>query len=65
MDGSFANQVLAQIELYKQQFAAQNDDAKAALLRVEVLPKHLDEEVGSSYGWWVWWCDYQAESGSG
>jgi adenosylhomocysteinase len=45
MDGSFANQVLAQIELYKQQFAAQNDDAKAALLRVEVLPKHLDEEV--------------------
>jgi adenosylhomocysteinase len=45
MDGSFANQVLAQIELYKQQFAAQNDDTKAALLRVEVLPKHLDEEV--------------------
>ena len=45
MDGSFANQVLAQIELYKQQFAAQDAASKAALLRVEVLPKHLDEEV--------------------
>jgi adenosylhomocysteinase len=45
MDGSFANQVLAQIELYKQQFGAQDAASKAALLRVEVLPKHLDEEV--------------------
>ncbi|MCT2529463.1 adenosylhomocysteinase [SAR92 clade bacterium H921] len=45
MDGSFANQVLAQIELYKQQFASQDAEAKASLLRVEVLPKHLDEEV--------------------
>ena len=45
MDGSFANQVLAQIELYTQQFAAQHDADKASLLRVEVLPKHLDEEV--------------------
>ena len=45
MDGSFANQVLAQIELYKQQFAVQDAASKAALLRVEVLPKHLDEEV--------------------
>ena len=45
MDGSFANQVLAQIELYKQQFAAQDAASKAALLRVEVLPKHLDEKV--------------------
>ncbi len=45
MDGSFANQVLAQIELYKQQFAAQDAGTKAELLRVEVLPKHLDEEV--------------------
>ena len=47
MDGSFANQVLAQIDLYKRQFAAQDDAAKAELLRVEVLPKHLDEEVAS------------------
>ena len=45
MDGSFANQVLAQIELYGRQFAAQDAKTKADLLRVEVLPKHLDEEV--------------------
>ena len=45
MDGSFANQVLAQIDLYKKQFAAQDDASKAEMLRVEVLPKHLDEEV--------------------
>ena len=45
MDGSFANQVLAQIDLYKNQFAAQDDATKAEMLRVEVLPKHLDEEV--------------------
>jgi len=45
MDGSFANQVLAQIELYTQQFATQDDVTKAEMLRVEVLPKHLDEEV--------------------
>ena len=45
MDGSFANQVLAQIDLYKKQFAVQDDATKAEMLRVEVLPKHLDEEV--------------------
>ena len=45
MDGSFANQVLAQIDLYKKQFAAQDEATKAEMLRVEVLPKHLDEEV--------------------
>ena len=45
MDGSFANQVLAQIELYTQKFAEQDDATKAQQLRVEVLPKHLDEEV--------------------
>ena len=45
MDGSFANQVLAQIDLYKKQFAAQDAATKAQMLRVEVLPKHLDEEV--------------------
>jgi len=45
MDGSFANQVLAQIELYKRQFATQNEATQAKMLRVEVLPKHLDEEV--------------------
>jgi adenosylhomocysteinase len=45
MDGSFANQVLAQIHLFKQAFAAQSEETKATLLRVEVLPKQLDEEV--------------------
>ena len=47
MDGSFANQVLAQIDLYKKQFAAQDAATKADMLRVEVLPKHLDEEVAA------------------
>ena len=45
MDGSFANQVLAQIHLYEQQFAAKSAAEQAELLRVEVLPKQLDEEV--------------------
>jgi adenosylhomocysteinase len=45
MDGSFANQVLAQIFLYGQKFADQPADKQAAALAVTVLPKHLDEEV--------------------
>lgn len=45
MDGSFANQVLAQIHLYEAQFAALEAADKLAALRVEVLPKKLDEEV--------------------
>lgn len=45
MDGSFANQVLAQIELYRAGFAALPAAQKAAQVRVEVLPKKLDEEV--------------------
>ena len=47
MDGSFANQVLAQMELYKRQFATQTSEEKARYLAVEVLPKNLDEEVAS------------------
>ena len=47
MDGSFANQVLAQMELYKRQFATQISEEKAKCLAVEVLPKNLDEEVAS------------------
>jgi adenosylhomocysteinase len=48
MDGSFANQVLAQIHLFKQGFASINDeDIKAEMITVEVLPKKLDEEVAS------------------
>lgn len=45
MDGSFANQVLAQIHLYKQGFANLSAEAKQTAMSVEVLPKHLDEEV--------------------
>ncbi|MCC6295488.1 MAG: adenosylhomocysteinase [Pseudomonadales bacterium] len=45
MDGSFANQVLAQIHLYQQRFAEQPEEARRSLLRVEVLPRHLDELV--------------------
>ncbi|MFD1261007.1 adenosylhomocysteinase [Entomomonas asaccharolytica] len=47
MDGSFANQALAQIHLFQQKFAEQTADKKAELLRVEVLPKKLDEEVAA------------------
>jgi adenosylhomocysteinase len=45
MDGSFANQVLAQIYLYERRFADLEDNLKPAALKVEVLPKKLDEEV--------------------
>lgn len=47
MDGSFANQVLAQIHLYKQAFADKAEAEQQELLRVEVLPKKLDEEVAA------------------
>jgi len=47
MDGSFANQVLAQIHLYKQKFAELSKKDRQAALRVEVLPKKLDEEVAA------------------
>ena len=45
MDGSFANQVLAQMHLYSAQFAALPAGEKAQRITVEVLPKKLDEEV--------------------
>ncbi|MGD1920524.1 MAG: adenosylhomocysteinase, partial [Pleurocapsa sp.] len=45
MDGSFANQVLAQMFLYERKFADKSDAEKAEAITVEVLPKHLDEEV--------------------
>jgi len=47
MDGSFANQVIAQIHLYKQAFARRTPAEQQQLLRVEVLPKKLDEEVAA------------------
>ena len=45
MDGSFANQVLAQMYLYERKFADLSEVAKADAIKVEVLPKQLDEEV--------------------
>ena len=47
MDGSFANQVLAQIYLYERKFANLEPEMKPAALSVEVLPKKLDEEVAA------------------
>ena len=47
MDGSFANQVLAQIYLYERRFADLEPNMKPAALTVEVLPKKLDEEVAA------------------
>ena len=44
MDGSFANQVLAQMHLYEQKWAHQ-DPSQRAPISVDVLPKKLDEEV--------------------
>ena len=45
MDGSFANQVLAQMYLYERKFADLPKDQKKEHLYVKVLPKKLDEEV--------------------
>ena len=42
MDGSFANQVLAQMHLFDEKFADNGGD-----IYVEVLPKKLDEEVAA------------------
>ena len=47
MDGSFANQVMAQIYLYERKFAALEASLKPSALKVEVLPKKLDEEVAA------------------
>jgi adenosylhomocysteinase len=45
MDGSFANQVLAQMYLYEHKFADLPAEKKAESVYVKVLPKKLDEEV--------------------
>ncbi len=47
MDGSFANQVLAQMYLYERKFADLSQEQKADNLYVKVLPKKLDEEVAA------------------
>lgn len=45
MDGSFANQVLAQMYLYERKFADLPAEQKTEHIYVRVLPKKLDEEV--------------------
>jgi len=45
MDGSFANQVLAQMYLFNRKHANLPAKLKKANLTIEVLPKQLDEEV--------------------
>ncbi|MGP4845563.1 adenosylhomocysteinase [Marinobacter sp. 1Y8] len=45
MDGSFANQVLAQMHLFERRFADLPEEARAKGVYVQVLPKQLDEEV--------------------
>ena len=45
MDGSFCNQVLAQIALYKDGYATKHPEDRE--LYVKVLPKKLDEEVAA------------------
>ena len=47
MDGSFANQVLAQMYLYEAKFADLSQIEKKNRLYVKVLPKKLDEEVAA------------------
>ena len=47
MDGSFANQVLAQMYLFEQKFADLPADEKAQNIYVKILPKKLDEEVAA------------------
>ena len=46
MDGSFANQVLAQIHLFEQRWAEQPPNQRAPV-SVDVLPRKLDEEVAA------------------
>ena len=45
MDGSFANQVLAQMHLFNAGFADLPEEQKAGMISLQVLPKELDEEV--------------------
>ena len=47
MDGSFSNQVLAQIYLFERKFANLENNMKPAAITLEVLPKKLDEEVAA------------------
>ena len=48
MDGSFANQVLAQMYLHEEKFSELPIDDRFDNLYVKVLPKKLDEEVAAA-----------------
>ena len=48
MDGSFANQVLGQMHLFAEKFSDLPEAEKTAHIRVELLPKKLDEEVAAA-----------------
>jgi adenosylhomocysteinase len=47
MDGSFANQVLAQMHMFEDKFADQSPEFKKDNITVTVMPKELDEEVAA------------------
>jgi len=47
MDGSFANQVLAQIHLFQQKFANLDESEKQSKITVKILAKKLDEEIAA------------------
>jgi adenosylhomocysteinase len=47
MDGSFANQVLAQMYLFERKFADLDPAFKTDAITLKVLPKKLDEEVAA------------------
>lgn len=47
MDGSFSNQVLAQMYLFERRFADLENSLKTDQISVTVLPKKLDEEVAA------------------
>lgn len=47
MDGSFANQVLAQMHMFAAKFADKPEEFKKDNITVTVLPKKLDEEVAA------------------
>ena len=64
MDGSFANQVLAQIHLFEQGWANQ-DARQRSPVSIEVLPKKLDEEVAELMVAGVWGYAYEVNQDAG
>jgi adenosylhomocysteinase len=65
MDGSFANQVLAQMFLFEQKYASHSDAVKATMLKVEVLPKKARRGSGAGHGRRLWWRHDQTDPAAG